>query len=254
MKQIVTSLRPAYGFSTIAHIALQLVFPLLLFVVIRIDLSLIFPIAIVLLSKWRMFAVRPRFWLANIRANAVDIMFGLSVVLFMADTQTLSTQIAWVIAYVIWLIAIKPGSNVLLISLQAIIAYFVALLALFGTLVGDTPIFTYVILVGLISYLTAHHFFDSFDEPYARFLSYVWAFMSAALVWILGHWLLYFGPISQPALVLITLGYGLAGIYYFDHHDKLSRIIKLELVFIVVAIIIINVIALLVSTSNSTII
>lgn len=33
---------------------------------------------LVLLSKWRIFALRPRFWWANIKTNLVDISVGLS--------------------------------------------------------------------------------------------------------------------------------------------------------------------------------
>lgn len=254
MKQIVSTIRPATGFSHIAHIGLQLLFPLIIFVLIRMNLSLMLPIAIVLLSKWRMFAVRPRFWLINIRANIVDIMVGLSVVLFMASTDSGVTQTIWAVLYALWLIYLKPGSSVLMVSAQSMVAYLLGMSALFAVFPRDAPLALYALFVGLISYFTACHFFGSFDEPYTRFLAYTWAFIGVALTWVLGHWLLFYGPVAQPTLLLVVFGYGLAGMYYFDHHDKLSRIIKLELVFIMVAIAVINVVALLLSTRDNTII
>ena len=82
----------------------------------------------------------------------------------------------------------------------------------------------------------------------------MWAFMGVAITWVLGHWLLFYGILAQPTLILVVLGYGLGGLYYFDHHDRLSRIIKLEFAFIVVAILVINLIALEISSSSSSII
>ena len=37
-------------------------------------------LALVVLSKWRIIAVRPRFWWANIQANLVDLTVGIGVV------------------------------------------------------------------------------------------------------------------------------------------------------------------------------
>ncbi|RKV95158.1 MAG: hypothetical protein D8G53_09440, partial [Candidatus Saccharimonas sp.] len=37
-------------------------------------------LALVILSKWRVIAVRPRFWWANIQANLVDVAVGVGIV------------------------------------------------------------------------------------------------------------------------------------------------------------------------------
>jgi len=50
---------------------------------------------------------------------------------------------------------------------------------------------------------------------------------------------LFYGLISQPTLILTTVGYGLAALYYFDHHNKLSVLLRRQFVFIMVAIIIV---------------
>ncbi len=74
-----------------------------------------------------MFAVRPRFWAANIRANSVDLMVGLSIVLFMAHSNSLLVQSIWAALYALWLIAIKPGSGVMRVTIQAFIGQLLAL-------------------------------------------------------------------------------------------------------------------------------
>ena len=94
---------------------------------------------------------------------------------------------------------------------------------------GGSPLYWLVIASAVVCYLTARHFFDSFDEPYAKLLSYLWAYFATALTWVLGHWLLFYGPIAQPTLLLVAVGYGLAALYYLDHYDKLSRLVRIEI-------------------------
>jgi hypothetical protein len=169
------------------------------------------------------------------------------------NSSTLLAQAGWMFAYIVWLTLIKPGSGVLYTSLQAMTALLVSLMALF-LVAGDAPLTILVVSVGIICYMTAHHFLDSFDEPFTKFLSHLWAFIGAALTWVLGHWLLYYGILAQPTLILVVLGYGLAGLYYFDHKDKLSRIIKMEFAFIVLVILVVNIVALAISSRSSTLI
>lgn len=253
MQQAISKLAPKGGFSHVFHIGLMTIFPLVLFILVRLDLTTL-ALGLVFVSKWRMFAVKPRFWIANIRANSVDILVGLSIVLFMAHHNTSFVwQISWMVGYVIWLTVIKPGSTTVYSSLQAMTGLLLPLMALF-MVAGDVALGILVVAVGLICYLAAHHFLESFDEPFTKFLAHMWAFVGAALTWVLGHWLLYYGILAQPTLILVVLGYGLAGLYYFDHHDRLSRIIRLEFTFIVLVVIVINLIALAVSSRSGTLI
>jgi hypothetical protein len=185
-----------------------------------------------------MFAVRPRFWPANIRANGVDLMVGFALVLFMAHSASLALQLFWTVAYMIWLVGLKPGIGLMMVSTQAFIGQLLALMALY--LVWDAgPLYGLTALTGLICFLAARHFFDSFDEPYARLLSYVWGFFGASLAWLLSHWLLFYGQLAQPTLYFSTLGYGLAVLYYLDHTDRLSRGVRRQFIFIMIAIILV---------------
>jgi len=235
MNKLASRIKPKSGFSAIVHVLLNLSLPALLYVFVRIDVPEL-AIAMIVLSKWRMFAVRLRYWLANIRANAVDLMVGMSTVVFMTSSSTASWQIAWAAIYAVWLVFIKPGTNTFMVSLQALLAQFAALMALF-LVGGGTPLYLLVILSWLICYLCARHFFMSFDEPYTPLLSHVWGFFAASLVWVLGHWLLYYGVLAQPTLLLVVIGYGLAVMYYLDEHDKLTALWRRQFVIMIVAII-----------------
>ena len=68
-----------------------------------------------------MFAVRPRFWPAIIRANAVDIMVGLSAVLFMANSTSGYLQLLWAVLYAVWLLVIKPATGTFMVATQAMV-------------------------------------------------------------------------------------------------------------------------------------
>lgn len=234
MRPLIAKIKPASGFSRVVYIVFNVLLPLVVFALVRTNFVPL-ALAIILLSKWRMFAVRPRFWLANVRANAIDILVSVSLLTFMVHSDSQLFQFLWTAVYIGWMTVLKPASNTLMISFQALIGLVTGLMALFIGW-GEGPLYGLVFLAGLICYLSAHHFFDSFDEPYARLLSYVWGYFGAALVWVLGHWLLYYGIVAQPVLIIISLGFGLGTLYYLDHHDRLSDGLKKQFIFIMLAI------------------
>jgi len=228
MRPLIAKIKPASGFSRVAHVGLNILLAVLVFALVRINFVQL-ALALILLSKWRMFVVRPRFWLANIRANAVDIIVGVSLLLFMVHSGGAQWwQIVWTVVYALWLLVIKPASNTFMVAAQALIGLLFGLTALFIGL-GEEALYYLVALSALICYLSARHFFDSFDEPYAKLLSYLWAYFGGALVWVLGHWLLFYGFMAQPTLLLVALGYALAAVYYLDHYERLTKLVKLEI-------------------------
>jgi len=237
MRPLLRKLKPASGFAHFFHLALLLLLPALAFVLVRLDFVQL-ALSIIVLSKWRMFAVRPRFWAANIRANAVDLIVGLSVVLFMQHAGGFGVQLLWAALYAAWLVYIKPASGALMITAQAFIGQLAGLMALY--LVWDSgPLYGLTLATGVICFLAARHFLDTFDEPYARMLAYIWGYFGAALAWVLGHWLLFYGVISQVALLLSALGYGLAALYYLDHYDRLGKGTRRQIVFIMLAVVVV---------------
>lgn len=235
MRPLITKIKPAKGFSKVIYIFFNALLPIVVFALVRTDFTQL-ALAIILLSKWRMLAVRPRFWPANFRANAIDIIVGISFLLFMINSGSQLMQLAWTVGYIIWLVVLKPATNTLLISLQAFIGLMAGLMALFVSW-SDGPLYGLVLLTGLVCYLSARHFFDSFDEPYAKLLSYFWGYFGAALIWVLGHWLLYYSIVSQPVLLLGALSFGLGTLYYLDHKDRLSVGLRRQFVFIMFAVI-----------------
>ena len=230
-------IKPAAGFSQIVHRLLVAVVPLLVYILVTVSFT---PLAyvIVLLSKWRMLAVRPRHWPANVRANAVDIIVGLSIVSFIADSPSQSWRLVWALCYGIWLIVIKPRSSTFWNSIQAGMGQLAGLAAIY-VLWGSSSLLLLVLATWGVCYLAARHFLSSFDEPLNALLSHSWGYFGAALTWALGHWLLYYGFISQPMLILSVLGIGLAALYYLENNDRLSLFVRREILLVMSAVVIV---------------
>ena len=237
MRPILRKLQPTSGISHFLHLALVLILPVAVFVLVRLKFDSL-AYSIIVLSKWRMFAVRPRFWLANVRANAVDLMVGLSIVVFITHNSGALAQFGWVVAYAIWLFAIKPGKTIATITLQAFVGQLAALSALY-LVWSDGPTAGLTLLTGLFCFLAARHFLDTFEEPYAKMLAYIWGYFGAALAWLTAHWLLYYRGVAQPTLLLSTLGYGIAVLYYLDHNQRLGKGVQRQFIFIMLAIVLV---------------
>ncbi len=230
MRPLLDKIKPTKGVSSVVYVLLNILLPVILCLLVRAELVMV-AIVLLFLSKWRMFAVRPRFWWPNLRTNAVDILVGLSVLAFMHLAETDTYALGFAALWAGWLLALKPRISTFGVSAQAFLGMVVSLLATF--LVFKTaPLWLLVLVVAGICFFTSHHFFYSFDEQYLRLLAYTWAYFGAALMWILGHWLIFYGPIAQPALILVTLGFGLGTLYYLDHFEKLSKLVRRQIVFI----------------------
>ncbi len=236
-------IKPKNGLAHVLHIGLTLALPLLVYVLVSMHFAMA-AVLLILLSKWRMFAVKPRHWPANIRANAIDLIVGVSLVIFMmtaVQSGAQLVQLAWAIAYAIWLLFIKPGSEVMLVSVQAMVGQFLGMTALFIRFGGINTVWL-VIASWAICYLAARHFLASFDEPLTRFFSYLWGYFGAATSLILSHYLLSRGAFFQPVLLVNVIGFGLATLYYLQETDRLSTFFQRQITFIVLAIVVILVV------------
>lgn len=242
MKQLVTRLKPRHGYGHIVHIFAKLALPFLLFAPIFYGQKFgsagftYISVVVLLLSKWRMFAVRPRYWVANVRGNSVDIMVGLGAIAFMASTHNAGWQLLWAGLYSAWLVLLKPRTSIAWVSLQALIGQTVSMLALY-IVFEKPPLVLLVLAQWVICYYAARHFFSIFEERHSRFLAFIWAYFAAGLAWVCAHWLLYYGFVAQPVLLLSVLGFGFGGLYYLDHNDRLSTLIRRQIIFVMMSIV-----------------
>lgn len=237
MKRVVGKIKPRKGFAHVFHIILTALVPIIVYVLIRMSFNEL-AVAVVILSKWRMFAVKPRFWPANVRANAVDIIVGISTVIFMTNTSIDAWQLFWTGLFILWQVVLKPRSTLLGVSIQSLAGQSYGLMALFVAW-PDAPMVWLVLAAWAVCYLSARHYLSSFDEVYTSLYSHMWGYFAGALMWLSSHWLTYYGVVAQPTLLLSVLGFGLGSLYYLNETDKLSNYMRRQIVFIMIAVVVV---------------
>jgi len=212
--------------SEVIYIGLNALLPLALLALVRLFDPPYLAVVLVLLSKWRIFALRPRFWWANIKANLVDVLVGLSTVgLLYLASNTLWLQIAITLLYGVWLLVIKPKSGAHAIMLQAGIAEFVSITVLFHFY--RLP--EIIVLIGcwLIGYMCARHVISNYEEPYIELLPALWGLFVTQLGWLCYRWTNVYNvglPIILPqiALILLVVGFCTARMYHANKHQRMT--------------------------------
>jgi len=174
-------------------------------------------IALVLLSKWRILAVRPRYWFAHVEANVVDMIVSIGTVVLIylagqgATGKGLVVQIALTILYAAWLLLLKPRTKMSYVAVQAAVAVVVGTMAL-ASVSFEWPSSAVVIVMWLIGYSCARHVLVTHSEDDIRLLSLIWGFVFAELGWLTYHWTIayslpFLDGLKLPQATLILLGF-----------------------------------------------
>lgn len=213
--------------SELFYLGLNACLPIAIFFLVRLDPPYL-AILLIFLSKWRILALRPRFWWPNIKANMVDLLVGLSVVgLLYLSSSMLALQIVLTVAYAAWLLAVKPRSGAHGIMLQAGIAQFVSLVALFHFSILF-PEFVVVLGAWLIGFVCARHVISNYEEEYVELLAAVWGLFTAQIAWLFYHWTIVYSfglpvQIPQIAMVMLVVGFSAARTYHLHKHERLEQ-------------------------------
>lgn len=198
---------------------------------------------IVFLSKWRVFAVRPRFWFANIQTNLVDFLMGIAVVtLLWQSVGNLWLQLALTALFALWLIVLKPQSKRIWVVIQSGVVQLVALGALFN-IAHVLPVFVVALLGGFIGYVVARHAIHSYGEEVEDVtLSLIWGMVIAELSWLTYYRTIAYTSlkITQISLIATLLGYMALSVYSALYHQeqghKVQRDIAMSVIFSLVGI------------------
>jgi hypothetical protein len=228
--------------SSVLYTSLNAVLsPVLLLLVMR-ELTLL-AIALLIVSKWRTVAIRPRYWFANIRANSVDFVVGLSTIAFMHDANKavmagndrfIAPLLFWAISYFVWLLFIKPRSGELMVGLQAAASLALGLSAIF--LYADRLTEVLVIVAAwVVGSVSARHFLSSYEEPYIGAISVIWGVLVAQLAWLANRWLIVYElfdivRIPQITLICLLAGYSIAELYHLAKQGKLTSKLKTQII------------------------
>lgn len=181
--------------SNITHIFLNIALAVMSTALTVISNSCIFGILLVLLSKWRVIAVRPRYWWLNIKANLVDFTVGISLVLlvYMANSKIGDGLNAWhiilTVIYAVWLVAIKPRSEAVMTEIQAVSAIFLGTYATSIMAADLNPIIS-VVICFVIGYGATRHVLVQSDDHDFSMITFICGLMLAELAWIFYHWVI----------------------------------------------------------------
>jgi hypothetical protein len=184
-----------------------------------LGLLLLFPdtpwaaIALVVVSKWRTFAVKPRFWVPNLLSNMTDFVLcaGLVILIWQAGlAHDLWLQLSLSVIYAVWLIFVKPMSKPAPVLIQAALSQFIGLLAVF-TLTDTLPVPVVVLLTFIIGFAAARHVLMLHKENQHTLLALTWGVILAELCFVTFHWAVVYqiGSVKIPeiAVIAMILGY-----------------------------------------------
>ena len=159
-------------------------------------------LALIVVSKWRVFAVRPRFWVANMVANMVDVLVGVSYVMFLYSLSGLMyAQIALTAVYAAWLLLIKPRSKYVFVAMQAGIALFFGLTTLSMVAYGWNVAY-FVAGSWIIGYVVVRHVVSNYEEPYSGLYNLLGGLLIAEFSWISYHWMVAYPIVGAGSLRL----------------------------------------------------
>jgi hypothetical protein len=234
--------------SSFLHVMLNLLLAVASIGATIITGNCIIGLVLVVISKWRIFAVNHRYWWLNIRSSLVDFIVGISFVLltYAAGTTLLPVHIALMIAYAVWLIIIKPRSSFNANVLQSVIAVLLgATAASIFAAITDSAIL--VVAGFLLGFAASNHVLVQNGDHDASFISLVCGLVFAEISWLSNSWLIIYTIgntgicLSQLSLVLSVLTYTYLQIHAeLDKHGNKLKFshIALPVIFSVVVILV----------------
>ena len=192
---------------------------------------------LILVSKWRVLGVRPRFWWANFQTNMVDLVVGIcAVTLIWQASGTFIIQLLLAVLYAAWLLILKPRSSRKYMVLQAGVSQFLALTSLFSVAhYLDSSIIVALCLA--IGYVTARHILSSYEDEDITLLSAIWGFLIAELGWLCYHWVVAYDITTSLLLPQVAILAGLLGfvtIRFYDtkyHNKSLTKTLRAPVLF-----------------------
>lgn len=192
------------------YVVLNLALVVAVLLLVRLTESPALAIGLVVLSKWRVFAVRPRYWWANLQSNLVDYIVGISFASFIYGAYAIEAAVqektlllvALMALYAVWLLFIRTKARRSYIVAQAFIALFNGLTLLF-MFAYALPLTLVVLVTWVIGYATARHILSTYEEePHVVLLSQIWGLFVAELSWLAYHWTVAYTFLNSEALTL----------------------------------------------------
>lgn len=200
--------------STMVHVLLNLLLGVGAVIITVLSGNPAIGIILVLASKWRVFAVRRRYFFVNLKSNLVDLIVGISVVLlsYYAGSSFLVVHILLMIFYSIWLLFIKPLSSENAALIQSLVAVFFGISAATIMSANLNPVVG-VSLAFLVGYAASRHVLSQSSDRDFTLTSLVCGLVFSEVAWLCYSWsIIYtFGGtgirIPQVAIILTIFAF-----------------------------------------------
>ncbi|MFC2333460.1 hypothetical protein [Candidatus Nanoperiomorbus periodonticus] len=197
-------------------------------------------VVLVILSKWRVLAVRPRYWRANFLSSLPDLIFGIGLVTMSwgcgrigvsylvageaLPVPALAVQISLGVIYSLWLIVIKPRHGEAMIGFQALASQFVGVVALFLVAQG-MPLTVFLVIAFIIAFASARQALGMFEEKSQGLLATIWGLLVMELAFVSWHWSVFYLAtplirIPQLAIILSLISVTAFRVYRAWQDDR----------------------------------
>ena len=188
--------------SSLLHIILNAALGIGSVLITMATSSPIIGLLFVVLSKWRMFAVRPRYWLLNLKSNLVDLIVGTSFVLisYCSGPFFMPIHAIVMVLYSIWLIFLKPRSTKFAANFQSLWAIFFGTTAL-TLMTASANSALMVIGCFVIGYAAARHVLVQGDDKDYNVIIIAAGIIAAEIAWLCHSWLIVYSFSNTGAII-----------------------------------------------------
>ena len=175
--------------STLVHVFLNILLGIGAVLITVFSASPVLGILLVLVSKWRIFAVRKRYLWLNIKSNLVDLIVGVSIVLlaYYAGSMFLLVDFLLIVVYVLWLLVLKPMSSENATLLQSLVAVFLGISATTIMTTSLDAVFA-VLLAFLVGYAASRHVLVQTSTKDFTLTTLVCGLVFAEVAWLCHYW------------------------------------------------------------------
>ena len=200
--------------SSAVHIFLNILLGIGAVLITVFSSSPLFGLLLVLLSKWRIFAVRRRYLWLNLKSNLVDLIVGMSVVLlsYYAGNTLLPVDFVLMAFYVIWLVVIKPLSSENATLAQSLVAVFLGISAVTFVTAGQSSVLT-ILLAFMVGYAASRHVLSQTSNKDFTLATLVCGLIFAEITWLCQTWAIVYTfvatgiRIPQVAIILTIFAF-----------------------------------------------
>lgn len=200
--------------SNAVHVFLNILLGVFAVLITVFSGSPLIGILLVLVSKWRIFAVRRRYLLINIKSNLVDLIVGLSVVLLSYYVGSSLAPVHFILMgiYITWLLFIKPMSSETANLIQSLMAVFLGISTVM-IMTSEMNAAVTVILSFLVGYAASRHVLVQTNAQDFTLTTLVCGLVFAEVAWMCHAWAIIYSfgdtgiKIPQAAIILTTFAF-----------------------------------------------